>query len=285
MKSTQCKAKTAFWEQPRVKRWTICPGQRVLIFCREHSLQTAHAVTFPPKGERGCQKIGTFGESADRGNQDILSFIRETEKILKLVWLLIATYFLCAIFANEISTSPVPQCSVHLNQDSGCYLCPTWPGSSCKRVPLDKCWSDIGAAGMWSKYRHPVQICPKYSQFWNFAYYHSPGQDGIGVGRSRNNELPMELICPQWLQSETLGKGGTRRKYVLEKFCDFREVQTGSYICVANKMVTSELICELLFSYASSSTPQSVSSSFPNSSARHDDLCQLGPVWSLSNLG
>ena len=199
-----------------MKRWTICPGQRVLIFCREiRSFSRLLTPILSRQRERGCQKIGTFGESAAKGNQDILSFIRETEKILKRLWLVVAKIIQFLLPDVCLSCSAVFETS-----SSGCQLDQPAP----PRVLLDKCGSDIGAAGMPSKYRHAVQICPKYSQFWNFAYYHSPGQDGIGVGRSRNNELPMEFICPQWLQTETLGKGkgGTRRKCVLEKLCDFR---------------------------------------------------------------
>ena len=61
---------------------------------------------------------------------------------------------------------------------------------------------------VWHRHgRHVVQIWPKYSQFWNFAYYHSSGQDGICVGRNRNNELPVQWSSslPKWLRSEIRG--------------------------------------------------------------------------------
>ena len=188
VKSSQGKAKTAFSKQPRVKRRTICRGQRVLIFCPKIRSFSTRLLT-PPilsrQRETGCQKIGTFGELAAKGNQDILSFIPETEKVLKLLWpsLVITTFVLHVLQIRKESTSTVPECSMLY-----IFICSAWPSSFSKRAPWQmRVWHRRG--------RHAVQICPKYSRFWNFAYYHSPGQDGIGVGRNRNNELPLELIC------------------------------------------------------------------------------------------
>ena len=67
---------------------------------------------------------------------------------------------------------------------------------SLSQKPPDKCRSDIGAAGMRSKYAPNILI----SGILHIIT--PPGQDGIGVGRHRNNDLPMELFCLQWPQTE-----------------------------------------------------------------------------------